>query len=74
MRWFWQSKEAEIEENEAEIKCATRFDAVDMALAEVILIVNRIDQRHYKGRARSNGDSPNLGQDPAEDWAWMRQK
>jgi len=72
MRWFWQQKPAEIDENEPEIDIEARFKSVDDALKEISLIVTRIEQRHYKAKAKQNGD---LSPDPdalPDDFSWMR--
>jgi len=69
---FNRKKSAEIDEKEAETDFLAVFDTFQKRLDEILIIVQRIDQRHYKAKAKSNGDNSAEDQAAGDDFSWMR--
>jgi len=69
---FNRKKSPEIEENETEYDFIGTFDKFQAQLSEILIIVQRIDQRHYKAKAKSNGDNREQEDIPGDDFSWMR--
>jgi len=69
---FNRKKSAKIEENEPEYDFIGTFDKFQAQLSEILIIVQRIDQRHYKAKAKSNGDNREEDAAAGDDFSWMR--
>jgi len=66
---FKHKKSPEMEPDDDVEVIIDKLTDLTVKLDEALIVIKRIDQRYYKGKAKDNGEEAPPGDDP---WAFMR--